>query len=151
MVIEASGLRNPAASDSLVVLDAFDTRGRFEETDPAIAYTEVWEMTVSRAWSDRTAVFTWVKGAHAIFTFDGSSVRWIGYRGPLGGIADIYMDGHHVGRIDTYAVEETAQAILYEATGLAPGRHVVTIVNTGEMNPLSRDPFIAVDAFDVDF
>ena len=113
--IEVTGLHNSASTDSIVAVDAFDTRARFEETHSSIAYTETWEVTVSRAWSDKTSLFTWVTNAHAIFSFTSTSVRWIGYRGPLGGIARVYLDGTFVRDIDTYSADETHQAILYEA------------------------------------
>jgi Bacterial Ig domain len=151
MVVESTGLRNSASTGALVAVDAFDTRARFEEDRPAIAYQQYWELTVSRAWSDRTAVFTWVAGAQAAFTFNGSSVRWIGFRGPIAGIARVYLDGNLVGTVDAYAADEEAQTVLYEASGLAPGSHTLTIVVTGEMNPLSTNPFIGVDAFDINF
>ncbi len=151
ITIEATGQHNSASTDALVAVDAFDTRARFEETHSSIAYLEYWEVTVSRAWSERTAVYTWVAGAHATFAFTGTSVRWIGYRGPLGGIGRVYLDGNFVAQIDTYAVDDDAQAIIYEARGLAAGTHTLTIVVTGEMNPLSQKPFIAVDAFDTNF
>jgi hypothetical protein len=151
MVIETTGLRNPASTGARVVIDAFDRRARFEETHTVVGYAQYWEATVSRAWSERTAVFTWVAGAHATLTFTGTSVRWIGYRGPVGGIARVYLDGAFVGMIDTYSAEEEAQAVVYETRGLAAGSHMLTIEVTGEMNPLSQKPFIAVDAFDINF
>lgn len=151
LVIEATGQHNSASTGSMVVVDAFDTRSRFEESHSSIAYTETWEVTVSRAWSDKTAVFTWVTNAHATFTFNGASVRWISYRGPLGGIARVLLDGNVVAEIDTYSANDEAQAILYQATGLAAGSHVLTIVATGQMNLQSRDPYIAIDAFDISF
>ena len=151
LVVEVTGQRHSASSGSLVVVDAFDTRTRYEETDASIAFAEYWEVTVSRAWSDRTAVFSWVAGARATLAFTGTSVRWVGYRGPIGGIARVFLDGDFVGQVDTYAAEETAQAILYEASGLAAGAHVLAIEVTGEMNLLAQNPFIAVDAFDIEF
>lgn len=151
MVIEVTGLRNAASTGSVVVVDAFDTRARFEETHPAIAYEAYWEVTVSRAWSDKTAVFTWVTGAHATFTFTGTSVRWIGYRGPLGGIARVFLDGALVAQVDTYSADEAAPSIVYEAKGLAAGSHMLMIEVTGEMNPFAQNPYIAVDAFDINF
>ena len=151
MVIEATGLHNAAASEALVVVDAFDTRARFEESHPAVSYIEDWELTLSRAWSERTAVYTGVAGARATFTFTGTSVRWIGYRGQLGGISRVYLDGNLMAEIDTYSADEEPEPIIYEANGLAGGSHILTIEATGEKNPLSEYPFTAVDAFDVDF
>jgi hypothetical protein len=151
LVIEATGLRNAASTGALVVVDAFDTRTRFEETDADISYADYWEVTVSRAWSDRTAVYTWVATSHATFTFTGRSVRWIGYRGPMGGIARLFVDGTFIGLIDTYAADEEVQTVIYEANGLSSGSHMLRIEVTGEMNPLAQKPFVAIDAFDVDF
>jgi predicted secreted Zn-dependent protease len=151
LTIEVTGLRNAASTDTQVVVDAFDTRSRFEEAHPSLAYTGTWELTVSRAWSDRTAVFTWEANAQATFAFTGTSVRWIGYRGPIGGIAEVFLDGTFVGQIDTYRADEEAKAVVYSAKGLAAGNHTLRIRVTGEMNPLSQKPFIALDAFDVNF
>jgi hypothetical protein len=151
MVIEAAGQHNSMSSGSAVTVDAFDTRARFEETHPSIAYADYWEATVSRAWSDRTAVFTWVAGARATLTFTSTSVRWIGYRGPIGGIARVYMDGNFVAQIDTYSADEDVKGVTYEAKGLAAGSHTLTIAVTGEMNPLAQKPFVALDAFDINF
>jgi hypothetical protein len=61
------------------------------------------------------------------------------------------LDGNVVAEIDTYSANDEAQAILYQATGLAAGSHVLTIVATGQMNLQSRDPYIAIDAFDISF
>jgi len=56
-----------------------------------------------------------------------------------------------VARVDTYSAEDSGQVIDYEATGLAAGSHVLTIETTGEMNPLSTQAYIAIDAFDINF
>ena len=151
IAVRATGQRNAASTDSLVVVDAFDTRQRFEETRSNLAYTETWEVTTSREWSDKTAVFTWVTGAHATFTFTGTSVRWISYRGSLGGIARVFLDGTLVAQVDTYSGEDIGQNILYEARGLAAGSHALMIEATGEKNPLAQQAYIAIDAFDINF
>ena len=151
MVIEATGLRNAASLGAAVAVDAFDTRTRIEHDHPGITFVDYWELTVSRAWSDRTAVYTWVANAQATLTFTGTSIRWIGYRGPMGGLARLFLDGDFVGVIDTYAAEEAVQAVIYEAAGLSAGSHTVRIEVTGEMHPLAQKPFIAIDAFDINF
>jgi hypothetical protein len=151
LTIEVIGTRNPASTGSLVVVDAFDIRSRFEETHPSIAYSGTWEVTVSRPWSDRTAVFTWEAGARATFTFTGTSVNWVGLRGPQAGIARVFLDGTMVAEVDTYSATEEVQAVIFSAVGLAPGTHMLTIEVTGTKNPASLQPFIAIDAFDINF
>ncbi len=151
LTVQATGLKNPASTDSLIFVDAFDIRSRFEEAHPSIAYSGTWNDSVSRAWSDRTAMYTWEANARATLTFTGTSVRWIAYRGPIGGIARVYLDGAFVREIDTYAVADEVQAVLFSAAGLALGSHTLTVEVTGWQNPAATNDLIAIDAFDINF
>jgi bacillopeptidase F len=40
--VEVTGQKNPAASNSLIVVDAFDIRPRVEDADPSITYSGAW-------------------------------------------------------------------------------------------------------------
>src|SRR5439155_10084518 len=82
------------------------------------------------------------------FTFTGTSVYWIGFRGPQTGIARVYVDGVVVSDIDTYSSFEQVQAMVFQTTGLAAGTHTLTIEVTGSKNPASVGTYIIVDAFD---
>jgi hypothetical protein len=79
----------------------------------------------------------------------GTSISWIGYRGPDGGIALVSVDGGTPVTIDTYAADFKVQEVLFTASGLADDAHTLTIEATGEKNPLSTAAKIFVDAFDV--
>lgn len=65
-------------------------------------------------------------GARASFSFSGTSVTWIGYRGAEG-----YQDTVHTG------------------SALAPGAHTITVEATGRKHPEATSNYVAVDAFDV--
>ncbi len=128
---------------------------RFDQTDPSVTYTAGWvtdATAAKRPWSEGSGAYIATAGAQATFTFTGTSVKWIGARGPWGGIARVFLDGTLVaGSIDTYADSEQFQqnAILFSAAGLVGGTHSLRIEVTGARNGASTDTIIAVDAFDV--
>jgi len=122
---------------------------RFEETAPSVAYAGVWAQDGSRPWSGGTARFSGTAHAQATFTFTGTSVSWIGGRGPQTGIARVSLDGTLLAEVDTFATTEQMQAIVFSATGLTAGRHSLNIEVTGLKNAASADALIVVDAFDV--
>jgi hypothetical protein len=156
MIIEVSGLKNAASSDFTVVIDAFDVRSRVEDSDAAIGYTGTWVTDLNDAWSGTSANYgsgstarSAVAGSRATFTFTGTSVTWIGTRGPDRGIARVYLDGVLAAELDTYATPKQLYAPLYSAQGLSPGSHTLAIEATGLKNPASTNTFVFVDAFDV--
>ena len=82
-------------------------------------------------------------------TFNGTSVSWIGYRGPDTGIARVYLDGRFAGDVDTYSPTQIVQGSLFTATDLADASHTLTIEVTGLRNQASTKASVVVDAFDV--
>jgi chitodextrinase len=154
LTIEVTGRQNAAAVTAIVVVDAFDviTSGtRREETDPAVTYGLGWiQGNRDRPYSEGTAAVSTVPGAQATFTFTGTSVSWIGARGPQTGIARVILDGNVVAdSFDTYAPTEVPQTTLLTIPGLAAVNHTLTIEATGSKNTASLGAFIVVDAFDV--
>src|SRR5437660_7509940 len=88
-------------------------------------------------------------GAQASLPFNGTSVSWIGYRGPDAGIARVYIDGSFVAEVDLYYSDPRIQAILFTSPALADGNHTMTVEATGVKNPASSGTLVVVDAFDV--
>jgi hypothetical protein len=156
MIVEVSGLKNAASSGVAIVVDAFDVRTRFEEPDPAIAYAGTWIHDMNDAFSGTSANYgsggarrSAVAGARATFSFKGTSVTWVGFRGQDAGIARVYLDGAFVTDVDTYASPKQVQAALFTASGLSGGQHTLAIEVTGQKNAASTNTFIRVDAFDL--
>jgi hypothetical protein len=166
LVIEATGTANAAASDTIVVVDAFDvtssatpppppppppgTVTRFEEASSAIAYSPgAWIEETTMPWSGGRALYAVGAGPQATFTFTGTAVDWIGYRGRYGGIVQVFLDGVLAAELDTYSATEEVSVIVYSASGLAPGDHSLRIELTGLRNPAAVNSETAVDAFDV--
>ncbi|MGH8245096.1 MAG: Ig-like domain-containing protein [Gammaproteobacteria bacterium] len=154
ITIEVTGLKNTDAVDTLVVVDAFDVPGppvsRLQESDPFITYTAGWDQDQgTRSWSGDFATVSTTPGAQATLTFSGTSIDWIGYRGPESGIARVFLDGSFVGEIDTYSPTQSIVDALFTATGLADSSHTLTIEVTGLKNDASTGALIVVDGFDV--
>src|SRR6266568_1054028 len=135
LTIEVTGRMNAAATSALVVVDAFDVPApavsRLQETDPDVTYTA-----------------GCTPGAQATFTFTGTSISWIGARGPQTGIARVSLDGV-VTTVDTYSPTEQIQQAVFTATGLADATHALTIGVTGDQNAASTSPLVVVDALEV--
>jgi hypothetical protein len=154
LAIEVTGRQDPAAARATVIVDAFDviTSGtRRQETDPAVSYTGSWlQGNRDHPYSEGTAALSTVPGDRATFAFTGTSVSWIGYRGPLTGIARVILDGNVIAdAFDTYAATDAPQTTLFTLRGLAAGSHTLAIEVTGSKNPASAGIAIVVDAFDV--
>jgi hypothetical protein len=156
LTIEVTGRYNPPATAAIVTVDAFEvtTPGtRHQETDPAITYTAGWVRdNRDHPYSEGTAAVAAAPGDQATFTFTGTSVSWIGHRGPQNGIARVILDGSVVAdSVDTYAPTEAEapQTTVRTLSGLAAGSHTLTIEVTGSKNPASAGTAIVVDAFDV--
>ncbi len=61
--------------------------------------------------------------------FMGSTIRWLGARGPDHGFAEVFVDGVHEQTIDAYARTPLVSQVLFEKTGLGAGRiHTLRIV-----------------------
>jgi len=154
LTIQVTGQMDPAAVTPAITVDAFDviTSGtRRQETDPAVSYSAGWSPgNIDHPYSEGTAAVSTAAGAQATFTFNGTSVSWIGYRGPQTGIASVSVDGTVVAAsLDTYAPKDAPQETMFTLQGLAAGSHTLTVAVTGQKNAASTGTAIVVDAFDV--
>jgi bacillopeptidase F len=143
-------------------VDAFDVQSRVEETDHSTANTVTdpaarWILEdTGKAWSGTsantgtgTAALSSTAGARAEFTFTGTDVTWIGFKGPIAGIATVSLDGSFVATLDLYAPTEGVRVPVLALTGLTPGTHTLRIDVTGQKNASATGSYVIVDAFDV--
>jgi hypothetical protein len=125
------------------------TTGRTEQNNPAVNYSGIWVLNTNPVQSGGTAVLATDFGSSATIAFMGTGIKWIAYRDPWSGIANIYLDGAKTGTMDTYSAQEQAQAAGYSVDGLNSGAHTLTIEVTGTHSANSHGSWIWVDAFDV--
>ncbi len=151
LTITATGRRNPAATGTRVVVDAFDvtTPGRrYEEYDASITYAGLWTMdNRARVWTEGDTATSNQTGATATFHFNGTSVSWIGCeKQSAAGVANVYLDDAFVKQIrlgQDYPIEGY-QMTIYRADGLAKGPHTLKIEVANQ-----DGSYVVVDAFDV--
>ncbi len=154
LAIEVTGLKNTDSTAPVVWVDAFDVPtqvvSHLQDTDPDMTYTAGWTGgDTSTYWSGSYAHVSTTPGAQATLTFNGTSISWIGYRGPDSGIARVFLDGVFAGEVDLYFSDPRIQAIVFTSPPLADANHTLTIEATGLKNAASSDARVVVDAFDV--
>ncbi len=150
---DAAGNRTTSEAVTVTVSNAAPppvTVTRFEEerTD-VITYTSGWVLDTSRTWSGGAAGTAMTAGATAVFTFTGPSVNWIGFRGPVAGIASVSLDGAPAIEIDLFSPTEEIRAVVFSARDLANTVHTLAIEVTGTGNAAATGVAVVIDAFDV--
>lgn len=123
---------------------------RYEETDPAVAYSHNWiSDSAYGPWSGGSAKYTVDKDTYVSFQFTGTEVTWVGYRGRYGGVVLVFLDGALTAMLDTYSTSEQVSVPLYTIRGLAREPHTLMIRMTGMKHAQAVNSETAVDAFDV--
>src|SRR5205823_1824563 len=105
-----------APVDSYLVVDAIAAPdhvalSRFEESDSAFAFSPGWRGWANPDQSGGSAEITNAAGESAVFAFTGSTVEWIGQRGPTRAKAVVSIDGVDAGSVDTYASSYVSQQV----------------------------------------
>ena len=159
LTIEATGLKSMDSDAAmspyaLVVVDAFEVPtqvvSQLQDAGSAMTYTTGWTLgDTSKSWSGWYAAVSTTPGARATLPFKGTSISWIGFRGPDAGIARVYLDGSLAAEVDLYYPDNRVQAIVYTSPQLADGNHTLIVEATGLKNTASVGTRVVVDAFDV--
>jgi hypothetical protein len=122
---------------------------RYEQDQPSVSLAGGWYANGYSLHSSGSADLALDPGARGTFSFSGTAVRWIGYRDQWSGIGRVFLDGQLASLVDTYASPPQIQAVLFSASGLAPGSHTLDVMPSGTRNPLAAGSWIWVDAFEV--
>jgi hypothetical protein len=90
-------------------------------------------------------------GDSVSFAFTGRSITWTGRICPSCGVADVYLDGRYVTRIDSYVYRgpDVWQAALFQYSWASLGSHVIKLVITDQPDWSSKGSQIYVDNFRV--
>jgi hypothetical protein len=83
------------------------------------------------------------------YFFYGSRLKWIGYKDPGSGIADVTLDGVTTS-VDLYSPAPAAQSVVYAKENLPIGFHFVTIDVTNRKNAASSGFKVWIDAIEDD-
>ena len=162
MRIEWLGTKNPAASGTVVRVDAVEVQGaleqavtagdpttRSEQTDAHLRYSGTWSATPNSSLSGGSDSRTDTAGGAVEVRFDGTGIAWVGTKAPQYGKAIVTLDGGAPVTVDTYGASVAYKQRLWAVWGLTPGPHTVRIEWTGTKNAASTGTVIRLDAFDV--
>jgi len=114
-----------------------------QQSSSSVSYSGTWTSASTTYASGGSLKYAAAKGASASWTFTGSSIGWVAYRGPNRGSADVYIDGVLKATVDLYSAASYAKQIVYAATWGSNGTHTIKIVCRGT----SGHPRVDVDAF----
>jgi GH25 family lysozyme M1 (1,4-beta-N-acetylmuramidase) len=111
--------------------------------ETAATYSGPWAKASFGSASGGTLEYVATKGAWAQYSFTGSSVSWVAYRGPLRGSAAVYVDGKWRATIDLTAPTYAAKQVVYATSWASNGPHTIRIVCLGT----AGHPRIDIDGF----
>ncbi|WP_091657961.1 CotH kinase family protein [Alteribacillus iranensis] len=121
----------------------------YNEGHPSATYQGTWHDTQNENHHRGTASYSEERGGEITITFEGTGIRWYGYKGPSQGIATIQVDGGETDSVDTYNQKGMLNTEIYSVTGLEKGRHTMTITVTGKKNEQAKNHRIHIDSFEV--
>jgi hypothetical protein len=125
------------------------TLSRYQETNPAIAYSGSWRASKFSAASGGREVFAWRSATSATVSFTGTGLSWIATKSPSCGIARVTLDGRTPILVDLYSAGYRHQQRVYSTGTLAAGKHTLKIEWTGKKNARAKNTLVYVDALDV--
>jgi hypothetical protein len=103
-------------------------------------FTSHWSETVKFHFSDQIGAM--VQGA-----FDGTTVRWLGFKFDDGGRAEVRIDGNVVAIVDQYGPGRNLP-FDWSVGDLSPGHHTIQLKILAEKSPQSKGRFINVAGFE---
>lgn len=118
-----------------------------QDNEPKLQYNG-WRGVYDTNASGATFRVSNVKNDRIRFRFTGRALKWITYRGPDQGIANVYIDGELKARVDLYNGTPQFQFV-QPFRKLGKGEHLLLIRVTGNQNANSANSNVVVDAFQV--
>ncbi len=88
-------------------------------------------------------------GGIAKLAFTGGGVRLYGVADAQFGKYQVSVDGGAAQAMDAYSATRQYGAVLFEATGLATGKHILTLTALGTHNTSATGNYIAIDRADI--
>ena len=113
----------------------------YSEHSAAIRYRGSWGNAPYGGYVGGNVTFSKTPGSTATFTFTGSSVSWIGPKGPTRGLALVLIDGRAVGRVDMWHASFVSRAVLFTRSFKGIGQHTLTI----RVLSTPGHPYVAID------
>ncbi len=115
----------------------------YSEHSSSITYRGHWGDARGAGYIGGHVAWSTTPGSTATFTFTGSSVTWIGPKGPTRGLALVLVDGRAVAHVNLWSSSFVARAVLVKRSFSTSGRHTLTI----KALSMPGHPYVAIDGF----
>lgn len=139
------GMAAPARAQLLVA-----GGGWLEESSYLYAsYHGTWHPIISERYSGMTATQSTEPGATVRVAFNGTGIRWIGFRDEWSGIAAVFIDGEFRTTVDTYSSPALHRTVVFETNELEEGTHSLIVQVLDTHNAASAASWVWIDAFEV--
>ncbi len=116
----------------------------FDESNLAIDFSGGWGQAEFARYNGGQVRYAIESGATAWFTFSGTSITWIGPKGPTRGEANVYVDEKLVATVDVYAAHYRARSEIFSMTFDRQGTRTITIevLGTPGRETIALDEFV---------
>jgi hypothetical protein len=129
----------PPAKTPAVPIEVFDESSRY------VHFSGGWGQAEFARYNAGKVRYAIDSKTTAWFTFQGTSITWIGPVGPTRGKANVYLDEVLVATVDVYARHFNPKAAIFSRTFDRLGSHTITIETVGTPGRQT----IAIDEFRV--
>lgn len=137
------------SNDGGTVWSKLDRPVRYENTKENLIYSDGWRMLRNNAYSTQNIHASNIPGSTVDFYFVGRQVTWYGPKSRKHGMANLYVNGEFVARIDQFNSESESFEPIHTINNLSYGAHHLSIEVLDEKNARATDRIVAVDALDV--
>jgi hypothetical protein len=114
-----------------------------QQDSTAVQYAGAWPTTTMSSASGGSLTYTVAVRASASYTFTGSAIAWIAFKGPDRGAASVYIDGVYSAVVNLASSTNQSQAIVYAKSWPTSGSHTIVI----SVRDSARHPRVDLDAF----
>ena len=153
MKVVVTGTKNPSATNTIIEMDCFDLVTPLRIESNAIQFSGTWAEFNYAPYSEGSTKYTNTASAYCTFSFKGATaIRWLGYKGPSRGIAEVFIDNVSYGTWDQYSSSGSYHSLMFNSAGIVAldpnTSHTIKVVSTGTKRPEATATTIDVDCFE---
>ncbi len=117
----------------------------YSEANANLAWSGPWKRITRGDAHGGTYARAGVARSRFVARFDGTSVRWVGTKGPSFGRSSVAINGVEVATVDLYAASTRTKQTLFTTSGLSQGEHTLTVTALSSKNARSSGVGTSLD------
>jgi hypothetical protein len=118
-----------------------------DDTDPTLTYSPSWNWWGRNddASYNTTETRAYVPASSFTYSFNGTTITWVGATGPYYGRADVFLDDKFVSSVELYSSTIQRNQVLFSQGSLTPNNHTLKVVVRSDRNSLSTNTYVGID------